>query len=111
VYFVYFLANSLHPFRTGPYSVRSTENEGHSIATATERDIQPAPASLITLTVDDSQSVLSSRGGAIGGGLLVEGVVTEHGPEHVVSPACRGEDGLGVAFAFGALSVVVVLGR
>lgn len=39
-------------------------------------------------------------GGAVGGGLLVVGVVAEHGPQHVVvSSACQGEDGLGVAFA------------
>ena len=39
------------------------------------------------------------------------GAVAEHGPEHVVSPACQGEDGLGVAFALGAFAIVVVLGR
>jgi len=81
-----------------------------AVACATERDTAPTPVGLIALTVNDSQSVLSSRGGVVGGGLLVVGVVAEHGPQHVVSSACQREDGLGVAFALGALAGVVVLG-
>jgi hypothetical protein len=40
-------------------------------------------------------------------GVLVEGSVAEHGVEEVGASAGEGDEGLVVAFAFGAFAVVV----
>nr|CAA09800.1 Hed protein [Mycobacterium avium subsp. paratuberculosis] len=48
---------------------------------------------------------LSSRRGSGCG--VVDSVVAQHGPQDVEAAAGQGEDGLGVAFSFGAFSVVV----